>query len=553
MEKSSRKTWLFGVFLVLMLFAAGFTFTTTTVETQAATTTGFEKVGNSIYYYKNGKKVTGWICIAGKKYYMDPNKGGAATTGWTKSRSGYLRYYDRSTGALSTGFTKADGKWYYFDRSTGFSKSGFIKMGTGYRYFYPSKFYAATGWVTNTSKTKTYYFKTNGYMVTGLVKIGSDYYYFDSKGVMQKGLVTAGGYTRYFNTSTGKMVSSTWIKDSSGQVRYFSKNGSILKGLQTVSPGYNSSSSGTYWFNYQGVAAKGWVTVNGSKYYFDSSTYKAVTGTVVIGGKTMQFDSSGKYQKTVTINTSNSSSVNYAYFSNDPKPVSQTGTKTLKNYLAGALKPVGQALYVWGGGWTDSTRVGVSSTMQKWYLTQSSSYNYKNYMDLTTANRVKGFDCSGFVGWAAYQTLRRDSTVYSGDIGNLYKNRGWGTIVNQNYLSQTDYKLCAGDVGYNPDHTWIVLGQCSDKSAVIVHSTPQAGVQISGTTTPSGNYDSQAVSLATKYMSKYAGYKKYDYHTSSGKYILRGSYLRWNTSTLSDPDGFRNMTADKILKALFGF
>ena len=33
--------------------------------------------------------------------------------------------------------------------------------------------------------------------------------------------------------------------------------------------------------------------------------------------------------------------------------------KTIKNYLAGALLPVGKALYVWGGGWNDSTRKGL--------------------------------------------------------------------------------------------------------------------------------------------------------------------------------------------------
>ena len=78
-----------------------------------------------------------------------------------------------------------------------------------------------------------------------------------------------------------------------------------------------------------------------------------------------------------------------------------------------------------------------------------------------------------------------------------------------------------------------------------------AGVQIAGTPTPSGGYSSQAIALAQKYMSRYPGYTKYDYHTSSGNYIRRGNYLRWNRSTLSDPDGYMNMTADQILADLF--
>ena len=78
-------------------------------------------------------------------------------------------------------------------------------------------------------------------------------------------------------------------------------------------------------------------------------------------------------------------------------------------------------------------------------------------------------------------------TVVSGEIGSYYSRAKAGeAIVNQSYLSQNGWTLKPGDIGYNDGHTWIVLGQCSDKSVVIVHSTPQAGVQISGTTTPTG-------------------------------------------------------------------
>ena len=294
------------------------------------------------------------------------------------------------------------------------------------------------------------------------------------------------------------------------------------------------------------------MTISGNKYYFDTATYIMVTGrTITVSGIEYTFNSSGVLTNTYDPTTGSDA------FKNDPKPIAQTSAKTIKNHLAGAMKPVGQALYVWGGGWTDSTRKGVSPTWQKWYTSQNSSYNYNNYRDLTTANRIKGLDCSGFVGWTAYQVMHTTSgvgggyTVVSGDIGGYYKRLGWGSILNQNYLSRKGWKMQPGDVGYDGGHTWIVVGQCSDKSAVIVHSTPQAGCQLAGTTTPDGNYDSQAVALAKKYMSRYAGYSKYEYHPSCGNYIRRGNYLRWNTKTLSDPDGFKNMTADQILKVLF--
>ena len=88
---------------------------------------------------------------------------------------------------------------------------------------------------------------------------------------------------------------------------------------------------------------------------------------------------------------------------------------------------------------------------------------------------------------------------------------------------------------------------------MIVHSTPDAGVQIAGTPTPEGKSSSQAAALAKKYMSRYAGFKKYTYRPSCGNYIRRGNYMRWYSSTLSDPDNFKNKTADVILQELFGF
>ena len=291
-----------------------------------------------------------------------------------------------------------------------------------------------------------------------------------------------------------------------------------------------------YYFNTgSGKMAVGWTTIDGNKYYFDKETGVMATGDVTIDGQKYHFNSNGILSNTT----------------------SPTGSRTIKNYLAGALQPVGQALYVWGGGWNDSTRKGTSQTMTDFYNSQSSSYDYNNYRDLSTANRAKGFDCSGFVGWSAYQVMQSKSgvgsgyTVVSGEIGSYYKSMGWGSILTQANLASDDWTVYPGDVGYDSGHTWIILGQCADKSAVIVHSTPNAGVQIAGTPTPSGGYSSQAIALAQKYMSRYPGYTKYDYHTSSGNYIRRGNYLRWNRSTLSDPDGYMNMTADQILADLF--
>ena len=66
----------------------------------------------------------------------------------------------------------------------------------------------------------------------------------------------------------------------------------------------------------------------------------------------------------------------------------------------------------------------------------------------------------------------------------------------------------------------------------------------------------EAVALAKKYMAYYTGYTgKYAgcYKPSTGNYVRNGQFLRWNRATLADPDGYMNMTADQILKDLYGF
>lgn len=549
MGKVCKKSWIVAIFLGMMLFAAGFAFQATTVDAQAATT-GFRTVKGKTYYYKAGKKYKGWLTLGNKKYFLN-TRSGVLLKGWKKNGKGFRRYFDSKTGVMYVGMKKVSGKYYYFDRKTGYAKSGFVKSSTGtvVRYFQPSDYTMAKGWMTN-EKGDKWYFASDGKMYMGLKKVGKYYYYFNpSSGAAQGGFVTTDGKTRFFNTKYKWMVTG-WKKSGKGERRYFASNGVMAKGLKKVG-------SATYYFNTKtGVATGGWVTIGDKKYYFDPDTLKMVAGTnKTIDGYIYTFNSAGVMTSKRPV--SSNSAVDTTYFANDPKPVAQTGTKTIKNYLAGALKPVGQALYVWGGGWNDSTRTGVSPTWQKWYLSQTSSYDYNDYRDLSVGNRAKGLDCSGFVGWAAYQTMRVDSTVVSGEIGDLYKGRGWGRVLTQSNITSSSYGgkdvVYPGDIGFDDYHTWMILGQCSDKSAVIVHSTPQAGCQIAGTCTPSGDYDSQAIALARKYMSRYAGYSKYEYHTSCGNYIRRGNYLRWNTNTLSDPDNFRNKTANVILKELFGF
>ncbi|MDY4693806.1 MAG: N-acetylmuramoyl-L-alanine amidase family protein [Blautia sp.] len=488
MQNKNRKLKIWGILLFLLFFVAGVKLYYSPAEVKAETKTGFVTIdGKSYYINQNGSKQKGWLVLDGKKYYFNASTG-VQVKGWATDSQGRKRYFSKGAGIMLTGWLEdSNGNKRYFDPVTGFMQTKWLTLNGKKYYFYSNSGIAACKTFLTDSKDRTRYFTSACFMLTG------------------------------------------WAKNTNGEARFFDQDGVMAEGFQSID-------GKKYYFNpSNGKMVTGWKTIGSNKYYFDSKTGVMATGNVTIDGQKYVFGSDGALTNTV----------------------SSTGTKTIKNYLAGALQPVGQALYVWGGGWNDSTRKGVSPKWKSWYDSQNSSYDYNNYRDLSDGNRAKGLDCSGFVGWSAYQVMQSKSgigsgyTVVSGEVGPYYKSLGWGSILTQTDLSKNKWKLYPGDVGYDDGHTWIILGQCKDKSAVIVHSTPQAGCQIAGTPTPDGDYSSQAIALAKKYMSRYPGYTKYDYHTSSGNYVRRGNYLRWNRKTLADPNGYLDMTADQILADLF--
>ena len=493
----------------------------------------------------------------------------AATEGFTEINGG--TYYINADGSFHTGFLTLNGKTYFF-YSTGRQCKGWL-TNNGLKYYFfknsdPAKCTMATGWMKDAQGNKRF-FNSKGVMASGFYKINNNTYYFSKvNGIAKKGWMLYYNNKYFFNTTSGRMYTNKMVMNTNGVKRYLGPTGKMVRGWYTFEDGKKryfkkkpiDGAMATGWFTYcgdlyyldpeTGFVQTGWVTrkSNGNRYYMNPNNGGAMSKncSLVINGETYKFDMNG----ISTLQTSTSTSTSNTTQQSD-------GRKTIKNYLLGALQPVGQALYVWGGGWTDSTRKGVSPRWKEWYDSNNNSYDFNNYRDLTVANRVKGLDCSGFVGWASYQVMHTTSgvgygyTVVSGEIGASYKAMGWGTIVTQAMLAGNNYRLVAGDIGYNDGHTWIVIGQCSDKSVVVLHSTPQAGCQLSGTPTPDGDYYSEAFELAEEYMSRYRGYYKYNYRPSCGNYIRNGNYLRWNTATLADPDGYRNMTANQILADLF--
>ena len=256
-------------------------------------------------------------------------------------------------------------------------------------------------------------------------------------------------------------------------------------------------------------------------------------------------------------------------------PVSGTpGVKTLRNFLLTALEPVGTTLYVYGGGWNwqdnaadaAAASIGVSESWVQFFQSQDGAYDYKNsdpaqsYYPFGEWNQYHhlGLDCSGYVGWAVYNTLETESgktgcVTFASRQAALLSERGLGRH------SDSVGTLLPGDVFSMQGHVWISLGTCADGSIVILHSTPSesrsgqkgGGVQISaiGTST-----ECEAYHLAEKYMSACwpEWYSRYSIRLCEPSSYLNGvDHFTWSDSL--DPDGCKNMTPQELLQSLFGF
>ena len=265
------------------------------------------------------------------------------------------------------------------------------------------------------------------------------------------------------------------------------------------------------------------------------------------------------------------------------------GKQTLKNFLATAMEPVGTALYVYGGTWdwqdvnssNQAMTIGLSQSWIDFFQSQDANYTYKNsanpsesYYPHNAWNQYyyAGIDCSAFVGWSVYNVMNTEDSTVADNTGyvmsatkqakNFAEVQKWGTWSQEKPFKPEHFQT--GDIFSMNGHVWICLGKCEDGSLVILHSTPSdsingqggGGVQINGV---GDSENCQAVKLAEEYMSKYYPqwweryhkvYKNFkDYTKYSGD--AAGKFSWTLGGTLTDPDGYANMSADEILADLF--
>ena len=233
--------------------------------------TGFQEIKdqNKVVYYapSNAQMQYGWQNINSNKYY-----------------------FDKFSGAMTTGQKHIDGSWYLFDNQ-GVMQTGFQKIADQNKtvhYDSDGKMQFGWQWVDNATR---YFDTVTGAMTTGQKNINNHWYLFDNKGAMQRGFQNLKAYGQ------DKTV-------------YYNKDGWMLYGQQNI---------GGYWYNFDRVTGKmsvgftyltdqnkkvyyseskdtlgqmqyGWQKINNNEYYFDTVTGTIATGQKNIGGHWYNFD-----------------------------------------------------------------------------------------------------------------------------------------------------------------------------------------------------------------------------------------------------------------------
>ena len=263
--------------------------------------------------------------------------------------------------------------------------------------------------------------------------------------------------------------------------------------------------------------------------------------------------------------------------------------RTLQNFLAAALSPVGRTLYVYGGGWdgtdtgagTEARSFGCSPAWERFFAARGPGYDYREPgagggfapLDGKNPYRFAGLDCSGYLGWALFQVLGRPGgpgfVVSSTQLAGWLAERGLGTLERGDGGPVAAARFRPGDIFSLTGHVWLCLGTCADGSLVIVHSSPTpsragfpgGGVQLSALNPGDDeNPACDAARLARQAMerlspvwsSRYpAVLKRFRHYAQPAAHPLSGLF-RWDEAALSDREGYRGKTAEEILEELWG-
>ncbi|MDO4803758.1 MAG: RICIN domain-containing protein [Lachnospiraceae bacterium] len=476
--------------------------------------------------------------------------------------------YKSGTNVSDANFVAGSGQYWKLSKITVYEKNRMFKPASGTYYIYPAAASAkavsvASGKLDNSANVQLTTKADSNAMKWGLYPNGDGTYVIQNVKSGKVLDILGANFTSGTNVQqyTGnKTKAQQWVfrytGDKNGSFYIVSADSKLvldISGARFVTGSNiwiyskNNTSAQKYLLAKTKVTASGWVTSRwNNRYYYVNG--KAVTGWKQIGEHYYHFysDKNGIMARNTVID---GWTIDEEGRSNKPLAGLQKATpglRTLRNLLITSVQPAGKVLYIWGGGWggigSDTARIGILPTWTTFYNNHAKAgYDYTQYR----MQYGMGLDCSGFVGWAVYNTLYdrdgvEDLVESSSGAAAAYINRGWC------YDSGRPFK--PGDIVSRSGHVWLSLGTCADGSVLIMHSTPE-GCQLSGT----GDI---AVELAQKYMKKVSPNWPFRIRNNGSGYldgtIGKATWKVDGSGVLTDPDGMQKMSAEQVCKIIFG-
>ena len=186
--------------------------------------------GDTYYIGDSEAAVTGWHTIGDKLYHFDTE--GKLTKGLFSDESGL--YYIDDNGAQVNKWVTAGDKTYYFN-AEGKAAAGWTSI-DGVDFYFNGEHVLQNEWTTIDGKR---YFLQHGVPVRGPVYIDDKYYNFGETGYLQEGWVSWRGQ-KFYNKKDGTVV--TGWKTIDGNRYYFDSTGMMV--INTTIDGYNIDNDG---------------------------------------------------------------------------------------------------------------------------------------------------------------------------------------------------------------------------------------------------------------------------------------------------------------------
>lgn len=218
----------------LAVLGAGFLATSSNVQAAEQSNTGFARQNDKVYYYENGKKLSGWQLI-------NVNTDDKKTT--------KLWIYLNQSGEVQTGWVNDNGTWYYLKELEGeykgyaFMQKGFIKLNKTFYYFDESGAMKENQWF-QTTEGWYYADKSGAVKVAEWFQVAGKWYFASDKGtIFTNTMIQTNDEVYHFNES-GVMSENEWF-EAEGYWFYAGKLGAILR---------NTTTPDGYYVNANGIA-----------------------------------------------------------------------------------------------------------------------------------------------------------------------------------------------------------------------------------------------------------------------------------------------------------